>query len=141
MWYLFCGMIAVVVILTNTTDLRKKILYSTVSLLMPTIGFSLWFTNYKSKSNNKVRTLSIMFAFTHSLMCLLWLLSGKLLPETLLNDYYHIASGVNSGICIMDGEYSIALMWLLGVLASIGLGILLKRNKVHNYNKIGRRFI
>ncbi len=126
MWYIICSILAALIILISSKNLKSSIGYIAASILIPTIAISLWYSFVKSNSKDKVWALTKAFAISHSIMCLIWLISEDLFKISLLEQLYHRSEILSSGMSLEYSSQLILIMWSIGIFFSLILGLLTK---------------
>ena len=133
MWYLITGVICVLLIWNNNKSRNANIgKYALISILFPPIGYGLWQAEkpligdekrYGGKGWNVLKWVAII----HTILCIIWAISGMFIGAELASkttsEYGKAGAAIGAGLGIM----MIMVVWFVGVVGSLVLGLILKK--------------
>lgn len=133
MWYLITGVICVLLIWNNNRNRNANIIkYALISILFPPIGYGLWQAEkpligdekrYGGKGWNVLKWVAII----HTILCIIWAIYGMFIgaevASNTTSEYGKAGAVIGAGLGIM----MIMVVWFVGVVGSLVLGLILKK--------------
>ena len=133
MWYLITGVICVLLIWNNNRNRNANIVkYALISILFPPIGYGLWQAEkpligdekrYGGKGWNVLKWVAII----HTILCIIWAIYGMFIgaevASNTTSEYGKAGAVIGAGLGIM----MIIVVWFVGVVGSLVLGLILKK--------------
>lgn len=133
MWYLITGVICVLLIWNNNRNRNANIVkYALISILFPPIGYGLWQAEkpligdekrYGGKGWNVLKWVAIV----HTILCIIWAIYGMFIgaevASNTTSEYGKAGAVIGAGLGIM----MIMVVWFVGVVGSLVLGLILKK--------------
>jgi hypothetical protein len=133
MWYLITGVICVLLIWNNNRNRNANIVkYALISILFPPIGYGLWQAEkpligdekrYGGKGWNVLKWVAII----HTILCIIWAIYGMFIgaevASNTTSEYGKAGAVIGAGLGIM----MIMVVWFVGVVGSLVLGLILKK--------------
>lgn len=133
MWYLITGVICVLLIWNNNRNRNANIIkYALISILFPPLGYGLWQAEkpligdekrYGGKGWNVLKWVAII----HTILCIIWAIYGMFIgaevASNTTSEYGKAGAVIGAGLGIM----MIMVVWFVGVVGSLVLGLILKK--------------
>ena len=133
MWYLITGVTCVLLIWNNNRNRNANIVkYALISILFPPIGYGLWQAEkpligdekrYGGKGWNVLKWVAIV----HTILCIIWAIYGMFIgaevASNTTSEYGKAGAVIGAGLGIM----MIMVVWFVGVVGSLVLGLILKK--------------